>query len=100
MDVNFNYVHVTASQRLEEYANKHLDKLKNRYDWIVRAEVFFKKENTSDHDSGMICELKISAPGQNLFSSSSAKNFETAISESAEDMRRQLQKRKGKMTTH
>ncbi len=100
MDVNFNYVHVSASERLEEFTNNHLDKLKNRYDWIVRAEVFFKKENTSEHDTGMICEIKLSAPGQNLFASTSAKNFEAAISETATELKRQLQKKKEKMTTH
>lgn len=100
MDVNFNYVHVSASERLEALMNKNLEKLKSRYDWIVRSEVFFKKENTTDPEKGMICEIKLSAPGQNLFSSSNHKNFEAAISEASEDMKRQLQKKKEKMSVH
>ena len=63
------------------------------------STVFFKKENTSEPDSGMICEIKLSAPGQNLFASTSAKNFEAAISETCSELRRQLQKKKEKMTT-
>lgn len=100
MDINFNYVHVTASERLEELTNKKMKKLKQRYDWIVRAEVFIKKENTSSQDKGMICEIKVSAPGTNLFSSANEKNFEAAIASSVEDMKRQLEKKKDKMITH
>ena len=100
MDINYNYVHVTASERLEAFTTKRLDKLKDRYSWIVRAEVFFKTENTSDSDSGMICEIRISAPGQNIFTSSSERNFEIAISKSIDEVKRQLQKKKEKMITH
>lgn len=100
MDINFNYVHVTASERLEEFTSKRLEKLKQRYDWIVRAEVFIKKENTSSPETGMICDIKLSAPGQNIFASSSDKNFESAIVSTIEDIKRQLQKKKEKMTTH
>ncbi len=100
MDINYNYVHVTASGRLEEFTTKRLEKLKDRYSWIVRAEVFFKKENTSSSDSGMICEIKISAPGQDVFTSSSEKNFEAAISKSVEEVRRRLQRKQEKMATH
>lgn len=100
MDINFNYVHVSASERLEAMATKKLEKLQNRYDWIVRAEVFFKKENTSSPETGMICEIKLSAPGQNIFASSNEKGFEVAISNTVDDVTRQLQKKKEKMSTH
>ncbi|QTY27713.1 ribosome hibernation-promoting factor, HPF/YfiA family [Flavobacterium sp. CS20] len=100
MDINFNYIHVSASERLEEFTSKRLNKLKDRYSWIVRAEVYFKKENTSSPESGMICEIEISAPGQNIFTSSNEKNFEVAISKSIDELKRQLQKKKEKMTTH
>lgn len=100
MDINFNYVHVTASERLEEFASKRLNKLKERYNWIVRAEVFFKKENTSSPESGMICDIRISIPGQDVFTSSNEKNFEAAISKSVDEVKRQLQKKKEKMSTH
>ncbi len=100
MDINFNYVHVSASERLENFTTKRLNKLKDRYSWIVRAEVFIKKENTSSPETGMICEIQISAPGQNVFTSSNEKNFEAAISKSVDELKRQLQKKKEKMSTH
>lgn len=100
MDINFNYVHVSASERLEKFATKKLNKLKDRYSWIVRAEVSIKKENTSSPETGMICDITISAPGQNVFTSSNEKTFEAAISKSTDELKRQLQKKKEKMSTH
>lgn len=100
MDINFNYVHVSASERLEALITKKLEKLENRYDWIVRSEVFFKKENTSSPETGMVCEVKLSAPGQNIFASSNEKSFESAIANAIEDAKRQLQKKKDKMSSY
>lgn len=100
MDINFNYVHVTASERLEQHATEKLEKLYKRYDWIVRAEVFFKKENTSSDETGMITEIRMSVPKENIFASVSEKNFEASLAECIEQVKRQLQKRKEKMMTH
>jgi len=100
MDINFNYVHVTASERLEQQATEKLEKLHERYDWIVRAEVFFKKENTSSDETGMITEIKMSVPKENIFASASEKNFEASLAECIEQVKRQLQKKKEKMMTH
>jgi len=100
MDINFNYVHVSASERLEQHATKKLEKLQERYDWIVRAEVYFKKENTSSDDTGMITEIKLSVPKENLFASASEKNFESSLAECVDQVKRQLQKRKEKMIMH
>ena len=46
MQINFEYDSVAASNRLEELATKKLNKLADKYDFIVRADVFFKTENT------------------------------------------------------
>ena len=100
MDINFNYVHVTASERLEQHATEKLESLHERYDWIVRAEVFFKKENTSSDENGMVTEIKMSVPKENLFASASEKNLEASLSECIEQVKRQLQKRKEKMMTY
>jgi putative sigma-54 modulation protein len=48
----------------------------------------------------MICEIKLSAPGQNLFASSNERGFEVAITNTIDDVKRQLQKKKEKMSSH
>ena len=59
MDINFEYHDVKASQRLEELAIEKVNKLLDKYDFIVRADVFFKSENTSDHNKGKVCNIRL-----------------------------------------
>lgn len=100
MNINFVYDDVKASARLEELAANKLDKLEDKYDFIVRADVFFKKENTSSPNTGLICNIRLSAPGPRLFAESNNGKFEMSIAASVEDLERQLEKRKSKMKTH
>lgn len=97
MQINYTYDDVKASARLEEMTTHRLNKLVDKYDFLVRAEVHFKKENTSTPDTGMICQITLSAPGPNLFAEASHKNFEMSIAESTEELERQLRRRKEKM---
>lgn len=97
MDINFQYDEVKASDRLEIMAAKKLDKLQDKYDFIIRADVLFKTENTSSPKTGMICKIRLSAPGPQLFAEASHGSFEASIAESVSDLERQLRKRKEKM---
>lgn len=99
MNINFEYDDVKASNRLEIMAAKKLEKLLDKFDFIVRADVFFKTENTSSPNTGMICNIRLSMPGPRLFAESSTASFEASIASSVEDLNRQLEKRKSKMKT-
>jgi putative sigma-54 modulation protein len=100
MDINFEYDDVTASKRLESLATEKLEKLAKKYEMIIRADVFFKQENTSSDETGMICNIRVSVPGPRIFAEASHDNFEEAIAESVRDLDRQLAKKKGKMQSH
>ncbi|TLF45032.1 ribosome hibernation-promoting factor, HPF/YfiA family [Maribacter aurantiacus] len=100
MNINFEYDDVKASNRLEIMAAKKLEKLLDKFDFIVRADVFFKKENTSSPETGKICNIRLSAPGPRIFADASTGSFEASIAKSVEELHRQLQKRKDKMQTH
>lgn len=100
MNINFEYDNVNASERLESLATEKINKLVNRYDFLVRADVFFKTENTSSPETGMICNIRLSAPGPRLFAEASHDTFEAAIKESISDLERQLRKRKEKFKSH
>lgn len=100
MDINFEYDGVNASKRLEELATKRINKLLDKYDFLVRADVFFKTENTSSKETGRICNIRLSAPGPRLFAEASHASFEASIAESVSDLEKQLEKRKAKMKSH
>ncbi|SHJ05853.1 putative sigma-54 modulation protein [Arenibacter nanhaiticus] len=100
MTINFQYDDVKASARLEELTTKKLNKIEDKYDFIIRADVFFRKEKTSTPETGLICNIRLSAPGPRLFAESNRSKFEIAITDSVDDIERQLEKRKSKMKTY
>ena len=100
MDVKFEYHDVTASERLEEYTEQKLQPLFNRFEFLIRADVFLKTENTSSDETGMKCGIRLSAPGPRLFAESSHNTFEQSVSETVDELKRQLEKRQQKMKTY
>ena len=96
----FEYKNVSASPRLEAFTSKKLEKIFNRYEFVIRADIFFKTEKTSDGESGKICGIRLSAPGPRLFSESSKATFEEAIDVTVDELLRQLSKRKDKMKSY
>ncbi|MFT5230806.1 MAG: putative sigma-54 modulation protein [Planctomycetota bacterium] len=100
MNINFEYKDVAASKRLEELATEKLEKLENKYDFIVAADVYFKIENTRGEDTGKVVEIRLNVPGTTLFSSTNNTSFEAAIAKAVGEVQVQVQKRKDKMQTH
>ncbi|MBT0608677.1 ribosome hibernation-promoting factor, HPF/YfiA family [Aequorivita echinoideorum] len=100
MNINFEYHEVSASPRLEAMITEKLNKLENKYDFIVGADVYFKKENTSNPEEGKICSIRISMPGPTIFAENSNASFEAATAKAINEVSAQLQKRKEKMQTH
>jgi putative sigma-54 modulation protein len=100
MDINYEYDNVTASQRLEDHAKEKLDKLFIKFDDIIRADVFFKEENTSSDETGKICNIRLSLPGPRIFTEASNENYIDSINESISELERQLKKRKEKMKNY
>ncbi|MGB3152805.1 MAG: HPF/RaiA family ribosome-associated protein [Maribacter sp.] len=96
MEVIFEYHSVAQSDRLEKIARTKLTQLKEKFEAVHRADVFFKEENTTSDRTGMICNIRLSLPGPRLFAEASHDNFESSISEAIRDLQRQLKKRKGK----
>lgn len=100
MNINFEYHEVAASPRLEALLAEKLNKLEAKYDSIVSADVYFKKENSSNPEKGKICSVRLSVPGTNIFAESSNATFEAAIAKVITELRSQLQKRKEKLKAH
>lgn len=97
MNINFEYDDVKASDRLEILAGSKLEKLEDKYDFIIRADVFFKAENTSEQETGKICKIRLSLPGPRLFAEASHDNYAASIAEAITDLERQLRKKKERM---
>lgn len=97
MTINIQYVKMKTSETMSAYVTKRLRKIEKKYEWVIRAEVFFKID-TKSSEKGHICEMELSLPGPKIFATSNEKNFEMAVKETIRDLETQLKKRKAKFT--
>ena len=96
MKIDIQFVNMKTSETMNDYTISQLNKLSKKYDWIINANVFFKKENDAT-EKGSICEIELSENGPRLFASSNEKNYELAVKNTLSDLEKQLKKRKAKM---
>ncbi|REE24971.1 putative sigma-54 modulation protein [Winogradskyella pacifica] len=99
MTVNFQYVDIDVSDTLSDLTTEKLEKLANKFEFLISAQVYFK-HNDNDHDAGKICNIELSLPGPRIFATSNEKNYEMAMNETINDLTRQLKKRKEVYKTH
>jgi len=99
MQIIYEYHDVSASERLEKIAEEKLESLGTKFDFVHRADVFFKTQIRSD-DKEQICDIRLSMPGPRIFASTNAETFEAAIAETFRDLEDQLRKHKEKMKSY
>lgn len=92
MTTEIQFVKMPTSEALTQYTTEKLQKLAEKYDWVIHTDVFFKLENNATQDK--ICEMELSLPGPKIFASSKEKNFEMAVKHTISDLQKQLKKRK------
>jgi len=84
---------------METYVEQKLEKLYSKYDWVIKADIFFKKENDPS-EKGKICTMELSVPGPKIFATSNERNYELAVKETLKDIEVQLKKRKANLKPH
>ncbi|MRI00723.1 ribosome-associated translation inhibitor RaiA [Kriegella sp. EG-1] len=99
MTINIQYVHMPTSESLSKIIIEKLEKLHQKFNWVIRAEVFLKLENDSLLES-QICEIELSAPGPRLFAASKGHNFEKAVASTIKELEHQLKRRKSTFANH
>ncbi len=96
MKVHVQSVNFTADQKLIDFIHKKMNKLDQFYDRIIDGEVFLKVDNNHTKQN-KITEVKLNIPGHDLVVKKQCKSFEEATDLSAQALRRQLRKHKGKV---
>ena len=97
MNINIQSIHFDADQKLLDFTRSKIEKLETVFDKIVLVDVYLKFDSASSQIKEKTAEIKIQIPGITLFSKESNDNFEAAIDEAVESMRRQLKKHKEKL---
>ncbi|GAB5566090.1 MAG: hypothetical protein Wins2KO_31530 [Winogradskyella sp.] len=93
MTVNFQYVNTDVSETLSTFIEEKLDKLANKFEFLISAQVYIKHDD-NHHDTGKICNIELSLPGPRIFATSNEATYEMAVNETINDLTRQLKKRK------
>jgi len=96
MEVYVQFVKMPTSESMEAFVNRRLEKLAKRYEWIIKADVFYKIEN-DPKGKGKICNIQLSLPGPQIFATSNEISFEAATDETISDLEKQLKKRKSEL---
>jgi len=95
MKAKYQSVHFNADQKLIDFIESKLEKLKKIYTEIVDINVILKLEN-SGQVKDKITEIIVFIPGNKLIGKSISKSFEQSTDESIDALTRQLKKIKGK----
>ncbi len=96
MKQHIQFVQTKVNPSVRELVMEGLSEMGDKYDWVIRADVFFKEEKGT-YGKGKICEIRLSAPGPRLFAASNENSFEAAVAETLQDLNRQLKKRKDEL---
>ncbi|MDP6216513.1 MAG: HPF/RaiA family ribosome-associated protein [Flavobacteriaceae bacterium] len=96
MKVSIQSLNFNAAVKLLNFTEKKVASLTKFHDKILKAEVFFKIENSSDKEN-KITEIKINIPGNELVVKKQFKSFEEGISTGVETLKRRLKKSKEKL---
>lgn len=99
MTVNFEYVNTHVSDTLSTYIEERLNKLANKFEFLISAQVYIKHDD-KDHNAGKICNIELSLPGPRIFATSNELSYEMAVNETINDLTRQLKKRKEVFKTY
>src|SRR5690554_1277186 len=99
MTINIQFVKMPTSETMSQFVSQKLEKLAEKYEWIINADVYFKLEN-DPAGKGKICEIELSMPGPRIFASSREEKFELATKKTTFELEKQLQKRKAVMMAH
>lgn len=96
MEIKIQFVRIPTNEKVESFAVKKLRKMAEKYEWLIRADVFYKLEPDTT-GKGKICEIRLSLPGPRIFAFSDEESFEVATDETIRDLEKQLKKRKSEM---
>lgn len=98
MQTIIQFVQTKHKDRTKEITLRKMNKLAEKYSWIIRAEDFYKENN--DTVDNKICEIRLSVPGPRIFAESKASTHKAALTETINDLEIQLKKKKGQMMAH
>ena len=97
MRVQTQSVHFVADTKLLQFIEKKVNKLANYYERIIDADVILRLEKTGQVQD-KIAEIKLQVPGDVMLAKQTSKTFEGSVDAAVTVLKRQLIKRKEKIS--
>lgn len=95
MEIRIKSIHFDATEKLQEFINKKVEKLQKSYEDIQKVEVQLKVEKPAAALNKMT-SLTVTAPGNTLFVEKTCDTFEEGVDLCLDAMKVQLTKFKEK----
>lgn len=102
MKVSVQSIHFNADAKLIEFIEKKLMRLDRYFDKNrpIEAEVHLKLQDTGRQIQEKVIEVKLHVPGGWMIDKKTGRTFESAVTASADTLKRQLLRHKDRITTH
>ena len=97
MQINIQSPGFTPRHNLIDFLNKKISKLTGLYGEIIGSNVCLKLDRSATKEN-KICSIRLLIPGYDLLVSAQYNKFEHAITEAVDMLKRQIKKRKTKIT--
>ena len=95
MEIRIKSIHFDATEKLQEFINKKVEKLQKSYEDIQKVEVQLKVEKPAAA-LNKTTSLTVTAPGNTLFVEKTCDTFEEGVDLCLDAMKVQLTKVQGK----
>lgn len=95
MTTNIQSVHFDADRKLIDHVEEKLGKLKTFHEGIISGDVTLRLDK-ADNNNNKIAEIKLLAPGQELFAKKQCSTFEEAVDTACDAIKTQIIKHKEK----
>lgn len=95
MTTNIQSVHFDADKKLINHVEEKVSKLKTFHEGIISGDVTLRLDKANNNNN-KIAEIKLHAPGQELFAKKQCSTFEEAIDTACDALRTQIKKHKEK----
>ncbi|HWY12647.1 MAG TPA: ribosome-associated translation inhibitor RaiA [Bacteroidia bacterium] len=95
MKTNIQSVHFDADKKLISHIEGKVSKLKTFHESIISSNVILRVEK-GDNNNNKIAEIKLTAPGQELFAKKQCSTFEEAVDTACDAIKTQIIKHKEK----
>jgi len=96
MNVMIQTVRFDADEKLVNYINQKLQKLKVFHDRIVKVDVFLKLDNVVHNIKDKIAEIRVHVPRHDFFAKTTSKSFEESFDSAFDSLLIQIKKKKEK----